>query len=117
MFAGIEPADLRLKFNEAMHSTVAHYAQSATKGGVEMTQKQLEEVSFAVVLHWLFVYCMWRNTYEQHKNHPLCVDPDDLRRPQAHDHCWAYCEEEFGANYLIHAAALTGMSSAEIQNI
>jgi hypothetical protein len=115
MFTRIEPAELRLKFNEAMHSTVAHYTESVAQSGVELTQQQLEDASFGVVLHWMYVYALWRATEEQHKSHPLRIGPADLHHPQSHDQCWTYCEKEFGANYLKYAAALTGMSPEEFK--
>jgi hypothetical protein len=112
VFSQIEPTELKEKFNRAMDNAVTHYTRNLQASGVRMQPRQIEEASFGVVLHALYVYNLWRHTYEQHKNQPLVVGPEELAHPQAHDHCWSYCEKEFGAGYATYAAALIGMSEA-----
>jgi len=113
MFSHIRPPELRQKFNSAMAGTIAHYAENVARSGVKISEHQIEEVAFRVVLYCLFVYNMWRHTYPQHKDHPLRVETKDWRHPQANNECWRYCEKEFGAEYAIYAAALNGMTLDE----
>jgi len=115
VFSHIDPRELRAKFNEAMHGTVAHYAMNVTESHVTMTSAQIEEVAFGVVIHTLYIYNLWRHTYEDRKDQPLRVEASDLAHPQAHDCCWFYCETEFGAEYTDYAAALTGMSDEQFR--
>jgi hypothetical protein len=110
MFPGIEPSELRKRFNEAMSSTIVHYTGRLADCGVTLSARQIEDVSFAVVLHTLYVYNLWRSTYEEHRNHALRVDAFDLQSVQANDQCWFYCVREFGPNYVRYAAALTNMT-------
>ena len=113
VFSHIEPDDLRQKFNAAMAGAVVHYARNAKLCGVEISEQEIEEVAFRVVLRALYVYNLWRHTYQQHRNHPLRVEAADLSRVDAYDQCWFYCQKEFGKDYAIYAAALTGMSLEE----
>lgn len=110
VFSHISPDELRGRFNEAMCNAVVHYTDNVNKAAVQINTRQIQDAAFGVVLHTLYVYNMWRYTYENHKNQPLVVGPDELAHPQSHDQCWFYCKKEFGDGYRGYAAALIGMS-------
>ena len=115
VFPGIEPDELRQKFNEGMRNAMAHYQANLRVAGVHMDDRQIEEVAFAVVLHTLYMYNLWRRDYPQHKDQPLIVGRPELDHPRSHDECWLFCKREFGERYREFAAAMTGMSVAAFE--
>lgn len=114
VFPQIAPEELRSGFNEAMHNAVLHYTNNVDEAAVQMNPRQIQDAAFGVVLHTLYVYNMWRHTYESHRNQPLVVGPDELAHPQSHDQCWFYSKKEFGDDYRGYVAALIGISLEQL---
>lgn len=104
IFPEIDVAELRSRFNEAMHVAVTYYAACVADGGVEFTTSQTMEVSFRVVL-----WCLHRRERAVPPR-PLCLERTDLMGTDARDLCWVYCETTFPADYVRYAAALAEMS-------
>ena len=112
VFAGLEPEELRQRFDEGMQNAMAHYTANLRAAGVHMDDRHVEQVAFAVVLKTLYMYNLWRCHYPAHRDQPLVVGERELEGADAHDECWRLCKREFGERYREFAAAMTGMSVA-----
>ena len=113
IFPQIAPADLRPLINASMHTTVTHLTRNVTASGLNISARQIKEVSLNIVVSMLYIYNRWRTDDERYKDQPLVVTVEDLNSAQAQRHCWWYCEKAFGRDYVRYAAALTGMSLEE----
>ena len=110
VFPGLEPDELRQRFDEGMRNAVAHYTANLRAAAVDMEPGQVEEIAFAVVLKTLYMYNLWRRDYPEHKDQPLVVGARELESPTSCDECWHFCKRELGERYREAAAAMTGMS-------
>lgn len=112
VFPGLDPDELRQRFDEGMRNAVAHYTANLRAAGLHMDDRHVEEIAFAVVLKTLYMYNLWRCHYPEHKDQPLVVGRRELDNPTSHDECWRFCKREFAERYREFAAAMTGMSIA-----
>lgn len=117
LFRNLPVDAVRRAINDAMQATVPYFAANAAKSEVAIEPRQVEEVSFRVVVSWLSMYNNWRALYPEHRNQPLTVGAEELRHPQTFDQCYDYCREVFGPEFRRYVAALLGLTAEQYARI
>ncbi len=74
----------------------------------------VEEISIKVVLTYLYIYNMWRNTYKNKENLSLDFNKKDLSDPETADIIFFYFKTKYPNNWLEKSAILLGMSESEV---
>jgi hypothetical protein len=113
LFQKLSPHAVRRAVNEAMEMVVPYFAGNASKSGLAIEPRQVEEVALRVTLSWLSMYSSWRAFYPDHRNQPLTVGAEELREPKTFDQCYDYCKIVFGAEFRRYVAALLGLDDEE----
>jgi len=112
------PGDaVRRAINDAMQTAVPYFGANAAKSELAIEPRQVEEVSFRVIVSWLSMYNNWRSFYPDHRNQPLTVGAEELRDPRTFDQCYDYCKKLFGAEFHRYVAALLGLTDTEYARI
>jgi hypothetical protein len=117
LFGNLPAAEARRAINDAMQVTVPYFAANVAKNDVAIDARQIEELSFLVVVSWLSMYNNWRTLYPDHRDHPLAVGAEELSHPQTFDKCYDYCRKVFGPEFRPYVAALLGLTAKQYARI
>jgi hypothetical protein len=75
----------------------------------------LYELSFSIVIHYLYMYNMWRFTYKKQENKDLTFDVKDFDHPSTHDIIFFYLKKKYPTDWQTISAALIGMTLIELK--
>ncbi len=90
-----------------------HYRQ---KGEDKLTDEELNELSLNIVLHYLYMYNMWRGLYKGQENKQLEFDKEDFHHPQTHDEIIWFVKRKYPGDYIHRCSALMEMSESEFRD-
>jgi hypothetical protein len=94
---------------------LSHYKATIEKARENFDDNDLHELSLIIVLHYLYMYCMWRTQYEAYRQKDLKFDPADLHHSSTHDALFFYFKEKHPKTWREKSALLLNMSAAEFQ--
>jgi len=117
LFSNLPTDGVRRAINDAMQTVLPYFAANAAKSELAIEPRQVEEVSFRVIVSWLSMYNNWRSFYPDHRSQPLTVGAKELRAPRTFDECYDYCKKLFGAEFHRYVAALLGLTDTEYARI
>ena len=90
----------------------SHYqAKSGVLDAIDI--QDLSIVSLKIVLHYLYMYNMWRKTYIEHRNHDLKFLTKDFDNPSTHDMIIQYFKKKYPERYPSRCELMFGMSADE----
>jgi hypothetical protein len=90
-----------------------HYRQ---KGADKLTGTEYDELSLNIVLHYLYMYNMWRGLYKGQENKQLEFDKEDYHHPQTHDEIIRFVKRKYPGDYIHRGSALMEMSEGEFRD-
>lgn len=83
------------------------------KASAEIQATDLEAVSLKIVLHYFYMYQLWRSIYEKEKNRSLAFLSGDFDHPGTADEIISYFKGKYRRNYRAKCAAMLGMNAEE----
>ena len=110
IFANIDENSLREHINHAVAVAVRHFAANLDNSETSINTEHLEQLAIKVALNHLYIYNMWKHTYDEHRDIELRISTDDMESVNTRDAVRFFCEDEFGLSYADTAAALLGMT-------
>lgn len=90
-----------------------HYEQKAKD---KLTGEELDELSLTIVLHYLYMYNMWRGLYKGQENKQLEFDEEDFHHPQTHDEIIWFVKRKYPRDHIHRCSALMEMSESEYRD-
>ncbi len=90
------------------------YRSIVKNSGLNIEFEEISQISFSIVLHYLYMYNLWRNTYKKQANRKLSFDTKDLSHPSTHDIIFKYFSTKYPADWAAKSAVLIGMSDREL---
>lgn len=88
-----------------------YYSNKVPLGEVE--PEDIELISLDIVLHYLYMYNMWRGMYKKQENRKLEFDDSDFDHPQTHDKINWFFKAKYPEDYITKCSLLLGMTEAE----
>ena len=83
---------------------------------VSIDEYDLSFISLKIVLHYLYMYNMWRITYPQHRDQELKFLPKDFEHPNTGDMIIWYLKNKYPETYAAKCQLMLGMSTDEFTN-
>ena len=71
--------------------------------------EDLNRVSIAIVLYYLYMYNSWRSMYKEHQHKDLKFDEKDFESPSTHDTVFHYFKAKYPNKWEEKCAAFLGM--------
>ena len=90
----------------------SHY-QAKAGVPISIDEHDLSSISLKIVLHYLYMYNMWRTTYPQHRNQELRFLPKDFEHPNTGDIIIWYFKNKYPETYAAKCQLMLGMSTVE----
>lgn len=90
-----------------------HYKSMIDNGGGNFNE--INVVSIAIVLHYLFMYNSWRRMYKKQENKDLRFNEKDFRHPSTHDILFNYFKTKYPGDWEGKCAVLLEMDEAELK--
>ena len=90
-----------------------YYEQKAKD---KLTGEELDELSLTIVLHYLYMYNMWRGFYKGQENKQLEFDEEDFHHPQTHDEIIWFLKRKYPGDHIHRCSALMEMSESEFRD-
>ena len=84
-----------------------HYQQ---KTGDKILQTDLEKISLKIVLHYFYMYQLWRTMYQREKNRDLTFLQKDFEHPCTADKIISYFKTTYPDNYVDKCEIMLDMS-------
>ena len=84
---------------------------------VSIDERDLTVVSLKLVLHYLYMYNMWRKMYQNHKARDLKFQKEDLESPGTHDMIIAYFKNKYPDGYSAMCAHMLGISVEAFRHV
>jgi hypothetical protein len=92
-----------------------HYKLMVEKAGRQFDFADITYVSIAIVLQYLYMYNLWRNTYKKQENRDLRFDQRDFNHPSTHDIVFNYFKPKYSLDWEEKCAILLGMGLSELK--
>jgi hypothetical protein len=80
---------------------------------VSIDEHDLSIISLKIVLHYLYMYNMWRITYPQHKDQELKFLSKDFKNPNTVDMIIRFFKNKYPETYAAKCQLMLGMSTDE----
>jgi len=88
---------------------VGHYRKMIEGAANKFADKDIHQISLIIVMNYLYMYCMWRVQYKQHRDKDLCFDTADLDYPSTHDAIFFYLKSMHPKTWREKSAILLGI--------
>jgi hypothetical protein len=110
------PASLRQLINSAVNEAVQFYSAAVQRSEVDISESDIEEVSFLVVTHFLYMYNLWKSENpERYRHVKVALESNDLGSQTANTQIHWYAQSKYGKGYRPYGAALMGMSLSKYE--
>ena len=93
----------------------SHY-QAKSGVSVSIDKHDLNVISLKIVLHYLYMYNMWRKTYKHHKDRDLKFLTEDFENPSTSDMIIWYFKNTYPKSYSTKCEFMLGMSADEFKS-
>lgn len=97
------------------YTVSSHYKSivNNSKGGVDFGD--INRVSIAIVLYYLYTYNQWRNTYKKQENKDLRFNKEDLDHPSTHDVVFRYFKTKYPDDWEKKSSILLEMNIDDLR--
>lgn len=92
----------------------AHY-QAKAGVSVSIDEYDLSIISLKIVLHYLYMYNMWRKMYKEHIDRDLRFLAEDFESPSTGDMLIWYFRNKYPETYSAKCELMLGMSADEFK--
>jgi len=92
-----------------------HYKLMVSNVRQEFEISDIFRLSFSIVIHYLYMYNLWRNTYKKQENKDLTFDVKDFDNPSTHDIIFNYYKSKYPTDWETKSAALIGITIDELK--
>lgn len=90
----------------------AHYAQIVSE---RISGRDLEKVALQIVLHYFYMYQLWRSLYPAERDRDLTFREEDFGHPGTSDQIMFYFKAAYPKDYAGKCEAMLGMSAAQFR--
>lgn len=87
-----------------------------SKACIYIAEQDISIISMHIVLHYLYMYNMWRETEVGEEDRDLAFLEEDFDDPQTHDMIIYYFRSKYPDSYSAICELLLGMSAGEFKN-
>ena len=84
-----------------------------TAEGFELSD--INQVSITIVLHYLYMYNSWKNTYENKANQDLRFNEKDFSNPSTSDIIMSFYRKKYPNDWETKSSILLGITTEELQ--
>jgi hypothetical protein len=84
------------------------YYNEIANGDIEPIDIKL--ICIKIVLHYLYMYNIWRKIYENEKNRDLSFNREDITHPQTYDIIFNYFRSKYPTNWIDKCSKIMNMS-------
>ncbi|MHB0987801.1 MAG: hypothetical protein ACYC3P_03935 [Bellilinea sp.] len=92
----------------------SHY-QAKLGVAILIDERNLGIISLKIVLHYLYIYNMWKKAYKDHKDQDLVFLAEDFESPSTGDMIIWYFKNEYPENYSAKCELMLAMSADEFK--
>lgn len=93
---------------------VYNYYKSKSTNNTDLID--INKVSVSIVLHYLYIYNTWKNTYKNKTDLDLRFNKQDLNNPTTLDIIMSFYRKKYAINWIEKCNLLLGMTVEELQN-
>lgn len=99
---------------EKNYKIVKEYFQD--KMSATITETDLENFSLKIVLHFFYMYNLWRTMYKKEKNRDLTFLGKDFKHPYTSYHIIDYFKNKYPDNYMDKCETILEMTSEQFKD-